>query len=86
MSRKGVQATMYESPATRSKRSCQLELEGKASLVRIALWESGECEIQIANIATADVQICHRCLNDLAKLTLLLDDLVNDIASTKALL
>lgn len=82
----GITAELEHAPTDRSKSAAWIDLASVTAIGRLTVWETGECEIQIAKKRSGDVRTEHHDLQSdsdlldiLGKLVRRLDSLVEEI-------
>jgi hypothetical protein len=65
-----------QGPADRPKKAGWIDLDGPTMLVRVTVWESGECDIETALIGSGEQRVEHRDLASPAALTDTLTEVV----------
>jgi hypothetical protein len=67
----------------RTKRSMWLDVEGPQRLGRLALWDTGEAELELAEVSTGDVKAQHHQLDTRADLERAAMSLVDWVAAAE---
>lgn len=76
----GITVGVEHAPADRPKAAAWIDLTTATDIVRLTVWETGECEIQVAEIESGDVRTEHRDLRSDSELVEALDELVRGIS------
>ncbi|WP_327141156.1 immunity protein TriTu family protein [Nocardia sp. NBC_01327] len=60
---RGIKLTVSKSPYDgRTKESAWFDLEDETKMGRIILWDTGECELELADIPSGEVTAQHRSI------------------------
>lgn len=81
---KGVSLTLDESRIGADKPSLSLVVDGDEFVGQLIAWQSGEAEMEYAEIATGLIRCEHREFNSVADLHRALDDLLAWSGATQA--
>lgn len=69
LTERGLLLTSGSSPEDgRTKRSMWLDMEGAQHLGRLVLWDTGEAELELADVSTGDVKARHHQVDTRADL------------------
>ena len=64
LTNQAITSEVAGSPEDRSPRSIRWILEGSEMMGQIVLWEDGQAELDLADVATGDVKAEHRQIED----------------------
>ena len=70
----GIELTWTEGPPDRPKRSAWVDMSGSAHLVRVTLWDTGECDVQSIELDSGEVRTSHPVIQSEGEVGPVLDD------------
>lgn len=84
LTERGLLLTSGNSPEDgRPKRSMWLDVEGPQRLGRLLLWDTGEAELELADVSTGDVTAQHHQVDTRADLERAVTSLLDGVAAAE---
>ena len=75
----GLSPHLVDGPSDRLKHSAWIDLEGRETMCRITLWETGESDVQFILLQSGEPAMEHKQVRSEVELAGLLDELVSRV-------